>query len=130
MKLLLDLHIFLWYIAADPKLPAAYKAAIEDESNEVYVSVVSVWEAVIKNMIGKLPFPAPPATYLPDKRRQHGFASLVVDEGAFPRLATLPPLHYDPFDRLLIAQALQHGLTLLSVDAAVTAYPVAVLAPS
>jgi PIN domain nuclease of toxin-antitoxin system len=130
MKLLLDLHVFLWYITGDAKLPPMYKAAIEDVGNEVLVGVVSVWEAVIKNMIGKLPFPAPPATYLPDKRRQHGFASLGVDEGALPHLATLPPHHNDPFDRLLIAQALQHGLTLLSVDAAVTAYPVPVLPPT
>lgn len=129
MKLLLDLHVFLWYIVGDPKLPAVYKIAIENKSNEVFVSVVSVWEAVIKNMVGKLPFPAPPATYLPDQRRQHGFASLLVDEGAFPHLATLPPVHQDPFDRLLVSQALQHGLTLLSVDAAVAAYPVPILPP-
>jgi PIN domain nuclease of toxin-antitoxin system len=129
MKLLLDLHIFLWYIAADPKLPAVYKAAIEDDSNEVNLSVVSVWEAVIKNMLGKLPFPSPPAEYLPEQRRLHNIASLVVDEGALLQLATLPPHHNDPFDRLLIAQVLQHGFTLLSVDAAVTAYPVPILPP-
>jgi PIN domain nuclease of toxin-antitoxin system len=127
MKLLFDLHVFLRYITADPKLPAAYKAAIEDESNEVFVSVVSVWEAVIKNMIGKMPFPTPPAQFLPDQRRLHHFESVVVDEGAFPFLATFPMHHNDPFDRLLIAQALQHGFTLLSVDAAVSAYPLPVL---
>lgn len=130
MKLLLDLHVFLWYIAADPKLPARYKAAIEDDSHEVFLSVVSVWEAVIKNMLGKLPFPRPPAEYLPEQRRVHNITSLSVDEGALPHLATLPPHHNDPFDRLLIAQALQHGFTLLSVDATVTAYPVPVLSPT
>jgi PIN domain nuclease of toxin-antitoxin system len=127
MKLLLDLHIFLWYIAADPKLPTAYKLAIEDEGNQVFLSVVSVWEAVIKNMLGKLLFPAPPAEFLPEQRRQHNIAGLTVDEAALPHLATLPPLHNDPFDRLLIAQALQHRFTLLSTDTAVVAYPVSVL---
>lgn len=68
MKLLLDTHVFLWYISADPKLPTSFQAAIQDPANEIYLSVVSVWEAVIKFGLGKLPLPMPPAIYLPQQR--------------------------------------------------------------
>jgi PIN domain nuclease of toxin-antitoxin system len=127
MRLLLDTHVFLWYITADPKLPATFRAAIQDPANEVYLSVVSVWEAVIKHQLGKLPLPAPPADYLPQQRIAHGIASLPVEEGAMPALAGLPALHRDPFDRLLVAQALQHGLKIATVDPDVSAYPVPLL---
>jgi PIN domain nuclease of toxin-antitoxin system len=127
MRLLLDTHVFLWYITADPKLPAPFRAASQDPANEVYLSVASVWEAVIKYNLGKLPLPAPPADFLPRQREAHGIASLPVDEGAMSHLASLSPLHRDPFDRLLVAQALQHGLTIATVDPDVTAYPVPLL---
>jgi len=127
MRLLLDTHVFLWYITADPKLPAVFREASQDEANEVYLSVASIWEAVIKYQLGKLPLPAPPADYLPQRRDAHGIASLTIDEGAMPYLAGLEPLHRDPFDRLLVAQALQHGLTIATVDPDVAAYPVPLL---
>jgi PIN domain nuclease of toxin-antitoxin system len=123
MRLLLDTHVFLWYVTADPKLPAAFRAAIQDPANDVYLSVASVWEAVIKQGLGKLPLPGPAADYLSQQREVHGIASLPVDEGAMRPLASLPPLHRDPFDRLLVAQALQHGLTVVTIDPAVAAYP-------
>ena len=127
MRLLLDTHVFLWYIAADPKLPAAFRTAIQDPANEVYLSVASVWEAVIKYQIGKLPLPDDPSEFLPEKRELHGIASLAIDEDAMPYLERLPLLHRDPFDRLLIAQVLQHGLTIATVDAAVAAYSIPLL---
>src|SRR5947207_15548880 len=108
MKLLLDTHVFLWYISADPQLPFSFRDVIRDPANEVYLSVASVWEAVIKYTLGKLPLPQPPAEYLPQQRDAHWIATLPIDEGAFGHLAGLPPLHRDPFDRILIAQALQH----------------------
>jgi PIN domain nuclease of toxin-antitoxin system len=127
MKLLIDTHVFLWYITADPRLPSAFMVAIQDASNEVFLSVVSVWEAVIKHDLGKLSLPHSPADCLPQQRVAHGIESLSVDEGAMPHLATLSPLHPDPFDRLLIAQAIQHGLTLATVDAFFATYPVQLL---
>lgn len=130
MKLILDTHVFLWYITADPKLPASILAASRDPANEVYLSVVSIWEAVIKYQLGKLPLPAPAADYLPRQRDAHGIASLSIDEGAMRHLATLPRIHGDPFDRLLIAQALQHDLTVATVDSDVSAYPVSCLVKS
>ncbi len=124
MKLLLDTHIFLWYILADPQLPTTYRDAIRDPSNEVFLSVASIWEAVIKYALGKLPLPAPPALYMPRQRAAHQITSLPIEEAALTHLATLPTLHRDPFDRILIAQALHHGLTLVTADDAVRAYPV------
>src|SRR5437879_3319694 len=123
MRLLVDTHVFLWYITADPRLPATYRTAIQDAANEVYLSVASVWEVVIKYQLGKLPLPAPPADYLPQQRDAHGIASLSIDEAAMVPLAALPPLHRDPFDRLRVAQAIQHGFTILTVDPDVVAYP-------
>ena len=127
MKLLLDTHVFLWHVTDDPRLPAAFLAAIQDPTHEVYLSVASVWEAVVKHAIGKLPLPGSPEVFLPAERRALQIASLTVDEETMPYLATLPPLHRDPFDRVLVAQALQHGLCLATVDAVVLAYPVQTL---
>jgi PIN domain nuclease of toxin-antitoxin system len=127
MRLLLDTHVFLWYIAADPKLPSVFRDAIRDPANEVILSAASVWEAVIKYALGKLPLPEPPASYLPRQREAHQIASLSIEEAALTFLASLPPLHRDPFDRILIAQALRNGLTVLTVDDAVRAYPIPLL---
>jgi PIN domain nuclease of toxin-antitoxin system len=130
MRRLLDTHVLLGYITADSKLPAPFLDAIRDPANEVYLSVASIWEAVIKHGSGKLPLPAPSAEDLPQQRDAHGITTLPIDEGAMPHLAGLPALHRDPFDRLLIAQALQQELTIVTVDTEVLSYPVPRLAPA
>lgn len=127
MRLLLDTHIFLWYISADPRLAAEVRDVIRDPANEVSLSVASVWEVVIKHALGKLPLPGSPAQYLPQQREAHRIVSLPVEEPALVHLAGLPALHRDPFDRILVAQALQHGMTLVSVDDAVRGYTVPLL---
>lgn len=124
MNLLLDTHIFLWYVSRDSQLSPAMVDAIRNPSNTVFVSVVAVWESVIKHSLGKLPLPELPSLYLPLKRDAHGFTSLPIEEAAMQYLSQLPPLHRDPFDRMLIAQALQYDLTLVTADAQVRAYPV------
>jgi PIN domain nuclease of toxin-antitoxin system len=124
---LLDTQVFLWYISADGRLPVAYREAIRAPTNAVYLSVASIWEAVIKHALGKLPLPEAPAIYLPRQRVAHRVSSLNIDEDVFVLLAGLPPLHRDPFDRIIIAQTLQHHLTLATVDDAVRAYPVPLL---
>jgi PIN domain nuclease of toxin-antitoxin system len=128
MRLLLDTQVFLWHISANPRLSVLFRDAIRDPGNEVFLSVASVWEAVIKYALGKLPLPEAPASYLPQQRETHQIASLPVEEGAFAHLAALPPLHGDPFDRILIAQALQHGMMLVTVDDAVQGSSVPLLA--
>ena len=88
---------------------------------------VSVWEAIVKYQLGKLPLPEPPETYLPKQRDLHQITSLTLDESSVVQLAKLPPLHRDPFDKMLICQALQNGLTIATIDAAVRAYSINVV---
>jgi PIN domain nuclease of toxin-antitoxin system len=127
MRILLDTHIFLWFISGDAQLSANVRDAIRDPDNEIYLSSVSVWEAIVKYQLGKLPLPESPETYLPKQRDLHQIASLALDESSVVQLAKLPPLHRDPFDRMLICQALQNGLMIATVDAAIRAYSVSVL---
>jgi PIN domain nuclease of toxin-antitoxin system len=127
MRILLDTHIFLWFISGDHQLSTDIRDAVRDPDNEVYLSAISVWEAIVKYQLGKLPLPEHPATYLPKQRDLHQIASLALDEISVVQLAKLPPLHRDPFDRMLICQALQNGLTLATVDSAVRAYAVSVM---
>lgn len=123
MNLLLDTHIFLWYVANQQRLSLAWRDALRDPQNQVFLSVVSYWEIIIKYQTGKLPLPAAPEIYVPNMRAQHRFDTLPVDETDVAFVAQLPSIHNDPFDRLLVAQALRHGLTLLTVDAKIRAYP-------
>lgn len=127
MKILLDTHIFLWLISGDNKLSINTINAVRDPDNEVYLSVVSVWECIIKYQLGKLPLPESPETYLPKQRNLHQILSLNLDESSVAQLIKLPPLHNDPFDRILICQALQNNLTIATVDVAVRAYSISTI---
>ena len=100
MKLLLDTHVFLWFISGDKRLPDGVCDSIRDLNNEVYLSVVSQWEATVKYQLGKLPLPQSPETYVPAMRQQHQITSLSLDETSVSRLVTLPLLHRDPFGRV------------------------------
>ncbi len=127
MRILLDTHIFLWFISGDTRLSKDVRDAIRDPDNEVYLSAISVWEAIVKYQLGKLPLPEHPETYLPKQRDLHQITSLDLNESSVLQLAKLPTLHRDPFDRMLICQALQNGLTIATVDTAVRAYLVNVM---
>ena len=127
MRLLLDTHIFLWFISGDARLPGDWRESIRDADNDVCLSVVSLWEAVVKHRLGKLPLPHPPATYLPTQRVRHQIASLSLDEASVRHLAILPSVHRDPFDRMLVCQALEHGLTMVTVDPIFEGYPAPIL---
>ena len=124
MRLLLDTHAFLWYITDDPRLSAASADAIRDEGNDIFLSVVSVWETLAKHQLGKLPLPSPADEYLRHRREQHGIASLSFDEPSLSHLLRLPLHHRDPFDRMLICQALQHDLVVVTSDGQFEKYPV------
>ena len=127
MKFLLAAHIFLWFISGDARLSGSLRQIIRDSENDVYLSVVSIWEVIIKHGLGKLFLPEPPEIYLPRQRRLHLIESLPVDEASVAQLSKLPLLHRDPFDRMLICQALQYNLTIATVDDAIRAYPVPVI---
>ncbi|KOP23198.1 twitching motility protein PilT [Hapalosiphon sp. MRB220] len=127
MKILLDTHIFLWFISGDNRLSVDVRDAIRDSNNEVYLSVVSIWESIVKYQLGKLPLPLSPEIYLPKQRDRHQIANLDLDENSVTRLASLPSFHKDPFDRMLICQALQHKLTIATVDPEVLKYSVSII---
>jgi PIN domain nuclease of toxin-antitoxin system len=123
MRSLLDTHIFLWFLNGDPQLSTQFREFIQDPSNAIYLSVASVWEATIKYQLGKLPLPESPEIYLPRQRNRHRIDSLAIDEESIAHLVKLPSLHRDPFDRLLICQAIQHDLTIITSDRAIVSYP-------
>lgn len=124
MRLLLDTHVFLWYITADHRLAPSVVQAVQNPENEVLLSVVSIWETIVKHQLGRLPLPEPPETFLPAQRESHGIGSLTLDERSVVRLSQLPLHHRDPFDRMLVCQALEHDLTIATVDEALAAYRV------
>lgn len=100
MKIILDTHLFLWFISADKRLPNHWKTTIQDKNSDVYLSVISLWEVIIKYKLGKLPLPKAPEIYLPEQRKRHKISNLIVDENSVIKLAQLPLIHNDPFDRL------------------------------
>jgi PIN domain nuclease of toxin-antitoxin system len=126
VKLLLDACTFLWIAGGEP-IPATAAAAYRDPSNEVYLSAASVWEIAIKHQAGRLRLPEPPDTFIPTERRLRGIAALPVDEDAVYQLPKLPQLHRDPFDRILVCQAVAHGLAILTPDPLIRQYPVRVV---
>ena len=127
MRLLLDTHVFLWLISEHHRISDSTLSAIRNSDNQVYLSVVSLWESIVKQQIGRLSLPEPAETYLPAQRERHDIETLSVDEAAVTQLAQLPLLHRDPFDRMLLSQAIQHGLTVVSYDAKMRAYDVPIL---
>jgi len=127
MKLILDTHIFLWYISGDNRLPDDMRDSIRDSGNEVYLSVVSLWEIIVKHQLGKLPLPHPPESYIPLQKDRHQISSLTLDESSVSQLAKLPSIHRDPFDRMLICQAVEHRMTIVTVDNIISSYPVTIL---
>ncbi len=116
MKLLLDTHIFLWFISADSRLPILFRDAIRESNNTIFLSVASLWEIIIKYNLGKLPLPQSPEIYIPRQRQIHRIESLPISETSLKNLVSLPDLHRDPFDRVLISQALSGNLTIVTVD--------------
>jgi len=127
MRLLLDTHIFLWYISGDGQLSEATRNAISDPENDVNLSVISVWESLIKYQIGRLPLPQSPEKYLLEQRKRHLISSLPLDEGSVANLITLPSIHRDSFDRMLICQAMEHNLTIVTVDQTICDYTTNIL---
>ncbi len=124
MRVLLDTHIFLWYISAAPQMPSEMLEVLRNPQHDVYLSAVSVWEASVKYHLGKLPLPTAPALYLPVQRELHRIATLSLDEKSIAHLDQLPPLHRDPFDRMLVCQAIEHGMSLATVDPLIRSYAV------
>jgi len=124
MKYLLDTSVFLWGVAAEERLNAAAQEILADPSSELYLSVAGTWEIAIKFALGSLPLPKAPSEYIPYAQRLWRIHTLnITQEHAF-RAGELPVFHRDPFDRMIIAQALSEKMTLLSADHAFQKYKV------
>jgi PIN domain nuclease of toxin-antitoxin system len=124
MRLLLDTHAFLWFITADPKLSAAAGQAIRDGANTPMLSIASVWEIAIKVNQGRLPLPQPLDRFIPQQLEINRIGILPIELQHTYEIARMPLHHRDPFDRLLISQAIAEGIPLVSTDSAFDAYPV------
>lgn len=124
MRLLLDTCVFLWIVSDSRDLSAQSRALFADPANEVYLSPVSAWEIAIKHALGRLPLSESPQQFVPKYRELHGILPLPLDEDSVLQLPRLPERHKDPFDRMLICQAVAHGLALLTPDPQITQYPV------
>ena len=124
MRLLLDTCTFLWIVGGAPELSSRARELVQDPDNDVYLSVVSAWEIALKHAIGRLPLPDSPERFVPAERRRHGIDSLDLDEETALHLGRLPPLHRDPFDRMLVCHAIVQGLVILGPDQLITQYPV------
>ena len=124
MNYLLDTHVFLWYIKGDRKLNKKYKKIIEDYKNNVYISIISIWESIIKAKLGKLNIPEPIFNYLDDKRKLHKIDIINFENRDLSNLEQLPDVHKDPFDRLLICQSISNELIFITDDEYILKYPV------
>lgn len=125
--MLLDTQVWLWWNADDTRLGPGARKAIRN-ADEVHFSVASAWEIGIKAALGKLELPSPLNTDLERELAEDGFRPLPIELQHALRVTTLPMIHRDPFDRMLVAQALSEDLTLVTADANLMRYPVATLA--
>jgi PIN domain nuclease of toxin-antitoxin system len=124
-KILIDTHVFLWIFIEPKRFTKAAKIFVKDtKSNEFYLSHASAWEATIKFGIGKLKLPKPPEQFIPDRVRQAGYFHLPIELEHVVNVHSLPQIHRDPFDRLLISQANAEGLALLTADPIFSKYSV------
>src|SRR5271165_3212781 len=125
MRLLLDTHILIWAAVEPERLSGTATSLVEDENNELVFSAVSLWEIAIKTGRGREDFQIDAGLF----RRNlfdNGYAEVTVTGSHAVAVVTLPPLHKDPFDRMLVAQAMIEGLTLVTADPAVAKYPGAI----
>lgn len=124
MRVLLDTHAFLWWVADDPSLTAKARTVIADPENECLVSLASCWEMAIKLSLGKLSLSIPLERFVPEQMAANAFSPLEIGFRHVARVATMPFHHRDPFDRLLAAQALEEKIAIVSADATFRRYGV------
>ena len=122
MRILLDTHLLLWWLEGHPSLPAQAREMIRDPENTIFVSAVSLWEIWLKQSLGKLRLPAD----FTERLAAEPFESLPLMASETRQVSLLPWRHRDPFDRMLVAQALVEKLILLTADEALAAYGAAV----
>ena len=124
MRLLLDTCTFLWAVDDQSRLSEVARSLVIDPGNEVFLSAVSAWEITLKQYGGRLTLSEPALQFVPKYRAAHRFLELPLDETSALRLGQLPSAHKDPFDRMLICQAIAHGLAIVTPDPLIICYPV------
>ena len=124
MRLLLDTHVFLWFILTDPKLSATAEALIRDPANDILISPASYWEIAIKIQTRKYFLPQPYFAFMTDQIAINQFDILPVELKHTSELTTMFAHHKDPFDRLLVAQAIAENIPLVSADSSLDKYPI------
>lgn len=122
MKYLLDTCTFIWVVEGSG-LPPHVADVVRAPENEIFLSAASCWEIALKYALGRLPLADQPERVVPAERHAHGIKALAIDEESVLHLWRLPRLHRDPFDRILVAQAVVHGLTILTPDPEIARYP-------
>lgn len=127
MKLLLDTCVFLWLMMDSKKISPMLREILANPANRRYLSSVSVWEAVVKWQNGKLHLPKVPVEFFKETRTRGKVRPLVLEDEAVLQLAKLPKLHNDPFDRMLICQAIESGMTIVTPDELIGQYPIKTL---
>jgi PIN domain nuclease of toxin-antitoxin system len=124
LRLLLDTHVWLWMQTTPARIAPDVLELIADTRNTVWLSSASAWEIAIKYAMGRLPLPVPPSDYVPSRMTRSGTSGLPVEHRHALHVASLPPHHRDPFDRLLVAQAQLEGAVLVTADSQLDAYDV------
>jgi PIN domain nuclease of toxin-antitoxin system len=127
MRILLDTHVWLWLLLEPQRLSVPAVGLLEDNSNELLLSAASAWEIAIKHAAGKLKLPVAPEMYVPDRMQRTNVLPLWITHLHATRVGGLPPIHRDPFDRLLIAQAQFEDLPVMTADPRFAPYGVRVL---
>lgn len=127
MNILLDTCTFLWIITEADELSNNARELFIKPDNDVYLSVVSEWEMAIKYRLGRLPLPENPQQYIPEQREKHAITSLSLDEESTLHILRLPEIHRDPFDRMIVSQALVHGFAIVTPDEFIHQYPARVI---
>jgi len=121
-KYLLDTCTFLWLISDSDNLPPRVREIFQEQNNQIYLSAASTTEIAIKCSLKKLELPSPVSEFVITQRQKHEIAFLPLEERASLQLSRLPRIHQDPFDRMLICQALIENLTILTPDEQIISY--------
>ncbi len=124
MRCLLDTCTFLWILSGSPRLSQPALDLFTDPANDVYLSSVSTWEIGVKHALGRLPLPDAPPEFIPAMRAAHGIEPLSLDEESTLYVSRLPAYHQDPYDRMLVCQAMVQNLVILTPDEEIRQYPV------
>lgn len=127
MEILIDTHVWLWWITAPDRLRTGAIDMLNDRRNTIYLSAASVWEVVIKHARGKLQLPVPPAEFVPSRMARDGITGIAIEHAHVLQVTHLPLHHHDPFDRIIIAQAQVEGWPIMTADSWFNAYEVEVI---